>query len=459
MKYISAKQILMDSNRFDLFVKYLYLSNKDCESDFYKNLYLAHEKSFNNFYEAEPSDGIEKKGPEAFLKQFDAVFESIKKNGFDISKGIIPIGKNNEIADGAHRLVASAYLNIDVPVEYVDRNDNYDYEFFEKRNFDQNYSDFTALEYVKFNPNAYIVNLHAVVPVSQDVNVERILRKYGRIYYKKKVHLTENGYVNIKKLSYGSYWDKESWIGSVSNNFAGAHDHAIKSKGHGDFLRAYVFICDNQKSLIEIKKEVRALFNIGNYCIHINDCREEAIALAEIYFNDNSIEIINKRDFCFEDTKFDSLLNDFKSRIEFDKLKIDDFCIGGSSLMNVLGMRKSEDIDFLYTGKNQFTGEDEIISSHNSELKYYPATISEIIYNPNYFFYYYKFKFISIDVLIKLKEKRSEKPKDINDVRELKKLKKKNVAIKIKRHFSIKQTVLYQGLRKVYHLLKNNRGL
>ena len=71
MKYISAKQILNGIViGLYLFVNILMICQiKICESDFFfliKNLYLAHEqKSFNNFYEAEPSDGIEKKGPEA----------------------------------------------------------------------------------------------------------------------------------------------------------------------------------------------------------------------------------------------------------------------------------------------------------------------------------------------------------------------------------------------------------
>ena len=108
------------------------------------------------------------------------------------------------------------------------------------------------------------------------------LNKYGFIYYKKDVYLNYNGYVNIKKLSYGSdMWGKESWIGTSKNKYSGAQKHAQKSFGNGkNPLRAYVFVCDNLDNVLKAKAEIREIFKIGNESIHINDTRKEAIALA-----------------------------------------------------------------------------------------------------------------------------------------------------------------------------------
>lgn len=447
---LNAYNLFLNSNRFDFIFKFLYLKYKENNKDFFSKMYLENIRAFNNFHEEEPSDGIPKESAEDFLNSFDKLYNSIKANGFD-SNQIIPIGDNGEISDGAHRLICAAILNLSVPVENDGRNDLYDYKFFIERGFNQNYADYGAIEYVKLQSNSYIVNLHSVIDERNDKIVEDILKKYGRIYYKKKIPLNYNGYVNLKKLSYGSFWEREQWIGSVENNFAGAQDHAMHSKGKGKNLRAYVYICENPDNLIKIKQEVRDYFNIGNYCIHINDSREEALALAQLFFNDNSIEIFNQRPFIFEDSVFDSNIELFKKRIIKDNCNINNFIIGGSSPLNILGIRKSDDIDYLYCGKEKFNGEDNLISSHDSELAYYPDAKENLIYDNRYFFYYHGMKIISLKTLYELKSNRGEKPKDIKDCKLINQLLKGHYK-KNNPKYDYKKTLVYRALRKIYRI-------
>ncbi|MGI5078661.1 hypothetical protein E4N94_01060 [Treponema denticola] len=446
----NAKELFLQNNRFDLIFKYIYIKNKDKKTPFFKNLYLNHIKAFNNFYEEEPSDGVEKSTPEDFVLSFDALYNSIKEKGFDKSLGIIPIGTNGEISDGAHRLACACLLDTDVFIENDGRKDEYDYKFFLERGLDRKYADYAAIEYVKMQPNAYIVNLHSVISEEFDPDVENILKEYGNIYYKKSIALNYNGYVNLKKMSYGSFWQRESWIGDSSNSYLGAQSHAHESMGNGGNLRAYVFVCEQFDCLNEIKKRVRSLFNIGNYSIHINDYREEALALAQFFFNDNSIQIMNLRPFGFEDSDYDSYLMEFKNRITEEDLDINDFSIVGSSPLNILGIRKSADIDFLYSGTKKFNGEDENISSHDSELRYYPASKYDIIYNSSYYFYYEGFKILSLEALYSLKKKRNEKPKDIVDCKTIRKLlHKSDKLVNSKRSILILFTVLKKYIKKI----------
>ena len=220
--------------------------------------------------------------------------------------------------------------------------------------------------------------------------------------------------------------------------------------GNGGNLRAYVFVCEQFDCLNEIKKRVRSLFNIGNYSIHINDYREEALALAQFFFNDNSIQIMNLRPFGFEDSDYDSYLMEFKNRITEEDLDINDFSIVGSSTLNILGIRKSADIDFLYSGTKKFNGEDENISSHDSELRYYPASKYDIIYNSSYYFYYEGFKILSLEALYSLKKKRNEKPKDIVDCKTIRKLlHKSDKLVNSKRSILILFTVLKKYIKKI----------
>ena len=410
----NAFQLFLKQKRFDLIFKYLYLQYP--KNEFAKFAYIENIRAFNGFYEVEPSDGIAKNSPEDFSKSFDKLYESIKEKNFDSSLGIVPIGNNGEISDGAHRLAVCAYLNKEIETQPDGRNDLYDYRFFIRQNMNSDVMDYGALEYVKLNPNAYIVNLHSVADSSKDDQVIQILEKYGFIYYKKDIELTFDGYVNLKKLSYGSFWEREPWIGSVENKFSGAQMHAKNSMGKNP-LRAFVFVCDNLDKVIKAKAEIRSLFNIGNFSIHINDTRDEAVWLAQTYFNKNSLEMINARPFDYENIRFDKMIDHLKQVAQEYGANVDDICGAGSTPFDIYGLRKSSDLDFLYCGQKAFDVQTEDLSNHDSELQYYPYSKYQIVHNPNYHFYYHGVKFISIDVLYAMKQKRHEIPKDINDCR------------------------------------------
>lgn len=412
----NALELFLKQKRFDLIYKYLYLKNQD--NDFIIKAYLENIRAFNNFHEIEPSDGIAKDSATDFLNSFNHLYNSIKENGFDNTKKI-PIGENGEISDGAHRLTCAAVLNLNITTYQDYRNDLYDYKFFINKKMNQDIMDFGALEYVKLNPNAYIVNLHSITDCSKDKNVENILERYGFIYYKKDIKLTFNGYVNLKKLSYGSFWNRENWIGNTENKFAGAQMHARNSIGDNP-LRAYVFICEDINNVVKAKAEIRELFSIGNFSVHINDTREEAVWLAETYFNKNSLDMINSRPFAYEDLDFENKITELKNIAKAKCIDLNNICVSGSTPFDIYGIRRSSDLDFLYDGDKSFNIQTENISNHDSELSYYPLPKKEIIGNPINHFYYHGIKFITLDILYKMKKKRNEKPKDVNDCKRIK---------------------------------------
>ena len=447
-----ARQLFLKQKRFDLIFKYLYL--KYPENDFVKGAYLENIRAFNGFYEVEPSDGVAKNSAEDFLRSFDVLYNSIQTGGFDKKMGIIPLGDNGEISDGAHRLAVCAYLDLDVETKGDGRNDLYDYKFFEHQKMDPDIMDYGALEYVKLNHNAYIVNLHSVTDTAKDDQVVQILEKYGFVYYKKEINLTFDGYVNLKKLSYGSFWDREDWIGNVENKFAGAQMHAKNSMGKNP-LRAFVFVCNDLQKVIQAKAEIRELFNLGNFSIHINDSREEAIWLAETYFNKNSLEMINRRPLDYEDPQFDKMVEELKKTAQQHKVDLGDICGAGSTPFDIYGLRGSSDLDFLYCGNKDFDIQTETLSNHDSELDYYPFPKKIIIQNPEHHFYYHGLKFITLDVLYEMKKKRHEIPKDVNDCkmiecfRKNKKYKIKTFKLFEKRKSGNKRKIILFGFIKI----------
>ena len=277
--------------------------------------------------------------------------------------------------------------------------------------------DYGAQEYVRLNPNAYIVNLHAVTNPSRDKEVEAILNEKGFIYYKKSLRPTYNGYVNLKKLSYGSFWERESWIGTVENGFRGAQEHASASMGKGkNPLRVYVFVCDSKEKVIEAKAQIRALYGIGNYSVHINDTHEEAIALAETYFNVNSWFAINHRPFAFEDERFDNLIEELKTFVAKRNGSLDDVCVTTSAVLNVFGLRKCDDFDFLVKENSGLEIESDTLSSDSEPNDFYATPIASIIDEPSFHFYFRGVKFASPQVICEMKKRRRVLPKDKEDV-------------------------------------------
>lgn len=416
-----AFALFLTQKRFDLIFKWLYLKNPG--NDFVKNAYLENIRAFNGFHEEEPSDGVEKTGAHSFLLRFDSLYKSIQEKGFDPQWGPIPIGDNGEISDGAHRLACCAALGLPVQLEPDGRADLYDYKFFRKQHMNEDIMDYGALEYVKLNPQAYIVNLHSVTDPHQDGQVEAILSKYGFVFYKKEINMSFNGYVNLKKLSYGSFWDRESWIGNEKNKFEGAQNHARASMGSFP-LRVFVFVCDDLQKVVRAKAEIRNLFNIGNYSVHVNDSREEALWLAKTYFNRNSLHMINTRPLGFEDAAFDRMIIQLQKQMKQNHICEEEVCGAGSTPLNIYGARKSDDLDFLYCGDRPFDLQTDTLSNHDSQLSFYPYSKKEIIQNPAHHLYYHGLKFISLDVLYKMKQKRNEKPKDVRDCQVIAKLKK-----------------------------------
>ena len=127
---------LISEYRYDVFIKYYYVQAYITNNnyDMAKKIYLNHIKSFNNFTEP---DG-RKNTPESFIKSFNNLINDVKKHGI---KTIIPITKNGEIIDGAHRLAVALYLKLNVQFVIFDLLDaNYGKKFFINRGFNPEYA-------------------------------------------------------------------------------------------------------------------------------------------------------------------------------------------------------------------------------------------------------------------------------------------------------------------------------
>jgi len=410
---------LLSPLRFDVCAKYIYAKHRNTKSRFPRELYSHHLKVWNNHREY---NNPNKQNLEAFVLEFDKILNSIKERGFDDSVSYIPV-HNGSLLNGAHRIAASLLYDKAVfckEAPLVEGQLDCSYYFFKNRECNesgglkQNFADAMALQYVKLKKNTFIVTLFPSA-FGHDDSVERILKRFGSIVYDKKIRLSGFGPFNYIRTLY----DGEDWLGSWDNMFVGAQ---IKMKGCFKFpneTRIYLVQTEGKEDLVEAKRLIRQLYNIGKDSVHINDTHEETLRIASAVFNDNSVDFLNKNTPIYL-RNFERFFNDYSKWLERESLDKDKFCIDASAVLSSYGLRDCRDLDFLYLGDFIETNNDDY-SCHNHETKYYPMHKDDIIISPANHFYFKGLKFASPSVVRSMKQIRCEE-KDLKDIQMLNKV-------------------------------------
>ena len=399
-------------NRFDLPIKFLFLKfyDKDINSSFADDMYKEHLRLWNGFNEY---DNPNKNSYEKFRDDFIKIFVDIEKDNFDWNKSPIVLDSEGYLINGAHRTAAAMYLDTNYKfrrqTSIADGQKICDYNLFSRLGLSEEYMDAAALELTRRNKNLLLVNLFPAAEHSRS-QVDGIISKYGNIFYKKNIKLNNTGSLNYMFQLYKG----EEWAGNYYNQFAGFKEKQSLCFTSEKPMTVYLIDTNNKDSAIELKKDLRSLYNIGNHSVHINDTHEETLRLSRSIFNKNSIHFLNNCKISnFE--KFQSLLNNYEDYISNNNLDIENYCITASSVLSAYGLREGKDLDYLHFGK-KLDLEYKDINSHNQYgIGRYSKNIDDIIFNPRNHFYYGNIKFASLDIIEDLKEKRKE-PKDYIDL-------------------------------------------
>lgn len=415
-EYVSSSSSInkyISSSRFDFMAKLLYIKYYNFNKiEYFKTLYEKHILTFNGGWEYPGT----KTNIKQFLKCFDDLIDRIKKNGFD-KKYPIPIGNNNVIINGAHRLLICYMLKIEPIINIIDSEIgccNYNYQFFlnrkgDKPKLERKYADTMALEYIKHNKNIRAMIVYPIVFTQNKLfEIFNIINQYGYIYYNKTVQLTNNGFNNLVKELYRG----EKWIGGLfpPGYSPGGKSNLCISKSK-DYPTILILIDMNDLSkCIELKEKCRKIFNLGKNSLHISDYTNDTFRISSSLLNENSIHFLNNG------------TNDISSNTKeylnmyFDSIKDnnDDYCLTSSLILELYNIRKSKDIDYLH--KNDYELNIPNIDVHKGKwLSYYNENKSDIIYNPDNHFYINGYKFAKIEVIKNMKINRNEL-KDRNDL-------------------------------------------
>lgn len=292
---------LISPYRLDIIMKLYYVNCKENGLDmtYATDLFKKQVYSVTAFTNKENGQGY-KNSQDAFETEFCNILSSIKKDGFDNNRSLIPVSNDNVVLDGAHRLACAIYYGIKVTVirfPHISIKSGvspcrYDYNYFREFLLDNKYIELSVREYIKWSTkNLYVACLW---PVAADEEKR-----------KKAISIIRDRYkvVSIKdcKMSFRAFckfiaqvYMHDTWVGSIENDFAGSSSKALltyKSPGSMSFI---FFEGESKEETLALKDEIRAIFNIDKHSIHITDNTQETKLISDIVLNDNSLIFLEK---------------------------------------------------------------------------------------------------------------------------------------------------------------------
>lgn len=416
---------LINGVRFDLAAKLIYADYRmrSLKTTWHLDLYKNHILTFNGGWEW--PGGI-KDSVDDFVKCFDNLIDN-----FDPKKaGVIPLSEDGVIANGSHR-VAVAYLkglNLRLVIKEKERRP-YDYNFFMNRKkygypdgtpqknlkwalkmLDIVYANEMALEFCRRCPDLRIVTLFPKAEGCKKEVVE-LLKTNGEIIY--EIGFGGDQMETVLSNLIKEFYRGEPWVASnpeerfFAPNVAGKANQCWNPEN--PVIYSYLWAPFDLSKCQSIKEQIRDLYKVANHSVHINDTHEETLRIAGMLFNQNSIQMFRHK---ISIPKTNQKM--FKKYFEDTKDDPDSYCITGSFVLALYGIREAKDLDYICHGRPAVG----MGSSHNQYAFFYDTTLDDIIYNPKNHFYFAGRKVATLEVVRKMKEKRGEL-KDIADIKNI----------------------------------------
>ena len=116
VEWIDSRTLLV-SERLDLAAKVKYIESRESGqiSPFVRDCYVKYIEAFS-YGTFKESGNNEKDSIKKYIDSFHHLIDAIKASGFDASKSVIPVGKDNILLDGAHRAAVAIYFNKKIPI-------------------------------------------------------------------------------------------------------------------------------------------------------------------------------------------------------------------------------------------------------------------------------------------------------------------------------------------------------
>lgn len=323
-----------------------------------------------------------------YFLEFSQLIKSMKEQGYKREFGAIPVTPAG-ITNGAHRLATALELSLPVFVSTASEPfSSYDYRFMRKRQLATIFIDAMAFNLIRACQNTRSV---VVFGESREVvdAIENEVRKTAGVVIRKHIELTEIGKRRVIQLAYdhNEWWNRSRLLEKMtSERFDG-------SPAHCDLIFTHE---SDVSSLSARKASLRKLLPSSHFerRIHGTDNHFDTVFLGEFALNPNSTSFANTAPLGSED-RIIAILKDLVPQSDL-AITESSWCIDGSSVLELFGLRQANDIDFIVCNDSQAPA---ILrkagTDHAEEYVHGFADPFEIIADPRNHLIYKGLKFIS----------------------------------------------------------------
>lgn len=413
---LQRAQELVTASRLDLGAKHLYARQAQAGhgSTWARRVYLAHLQIWNGFFEHVPR----KRSPEDFLSSFDRVLQDTAASTEDGLDTVVPVTLDGSPLNGAHR-VAAALLHgrrvRTMPLEVVPENARYDGAYFDHLVATRGDGGeprlvlAMALEFVRIAPQCQVVVLFPHVRARR-AEVDGLLARHGRTVWAFDRHYAD---ARSQRALVRLLYEGEGWLGDASNGFAGAASKADPCFQPGADVRFVLLQPHEGVDLAAMKREIRALFDVGNHCVHVTDTATECDRILRTAWDTAAFELYQRTLVqCLP--AFASQFAAFRSAV-LAAGRQEEVVVTGSAVLALFGLRDSADLDHLHLGAPVSVGERDDIGSHDAYTSLYPAAVADLVLDPGWHLVVEGIRFLRPAGLRAFKARRGE-PKDHDDL-------------------------------------------
>ncbi len=194
--------ILMHPCRFDLFAKYYYIRCRKTSPLKAKRVYLESLRCLVPFGK-EYGKEEEKSSFAKHFEVFDGLIDTFASEEFDPSFSLVPVGADNVILDGAHRVATLSFYkkNIWVCEFSYAIGDCFDYDYFISHWMSEYVADLTAFEGMCF--------LKGMAVLCVWRNNYEIIPEMGRVFYQRSFTVNQKEYSKLRSIIEPDW--KETW--------------------------------------------------------------------------------------------------------------------------------------------------------------------------------------------------------------------------------------------------------
>lgn len=357
------------------------------------------------------NSGYTEDGKNSFFDYFNSynmLLHSVLTDGFDPEISAVQV-QDNQLVNGAHRTAISLAIGKALPVIEVSGKTIPDNSFHKIKSLGLSEAilDDILLSYAELKNSFRYLILIGCDSKTHSLFKDQVGQNPSFVG-SKDLLLTEIGIRRILTLMYGS---NEWWKPELLEQFVSLR--LDDSRATSNVTLCYVDL-PNDQELTELKTSLRKTL-LGRYKydrnIHSSDTHLEALLMAQSTLNYNSRYFLNNSPIGSEIRILEELRN-----ISIPAKYISDFCVTGSSTLEMFGIRNAGDID-LVQGTSPIDNPKYLktmkYTYQHSELV---PNYGEKVYDPRHFMYVSGYKFVGLQSSLIFKLVRNQ-PKDVRDVR------------------------------------------